>query len=209
MKKDTLKTRLLKLASKRMALWFCVVSLFVNLGQSTFANTQAANKVDQIKVAYLVNFMRLTTWKNLQANSQTPPFTITVISGKDFIQAMQPAFKDGKFNDRKVVIHHLPSEAFKKATLDQAAQDLLSDSHLIYMHDAGLAELQTFQRSNIKPDHLLVGDMPEFAEHGGMIGLRQEQSGIRFTVNLKEIRQSSIHVSSKLLRLGVKVRGKD
>jgi hypothetical protein len=77
------------------------------------------------------------------------------------------------------------------------------------MHDAGLVELQTFQRGNIVPNYLLVGDMPEFAEFGGMIGLRQNQSGVSFTVNIKQIRQSNIHVSSKLLRLGVKVRSKD
>ncbi|MAX26455.1 MAG: hypothetical protein CMJ19_18330 [Phycisphaeraceae bacterium] len=203
------KSRLQKLASWRMTLWLCLFGLVLQLCLPVYANGENQEKVDQIKVAYLVNFMRLTTWKDLQADPQTPPFTITIVSGEDFAQTMQQAFVDGKFNDRKVVIHHLPQKAFKKGTLSQADEQLLSGSHLIYMHDAGLAELQTFQRSNIKPDYLLVGDMPQFAEYGGMIGLRQDQSGISFTVNLKEIRQSSIHVSSKLLRLGVKVRGKD
>ncbi len=202
-------TRLTMNTCCRVWLWLCVLGLVFTWCQPIFAHAENEEKVDKIKVAYLVNFMRLTTWKAFEDNAKTPPFTITVIAGQDFVQLMQKAFKDGKFNDRKVVIHHLPRKALQNNTISQTDQQILSSSHLIYMRDAGLVELQTFQRSNITPDYLLVGDMPQFAEYGGMIGLRQDQSGITFTINLKEIRRSNIHVSSKLLRLGVKVRSKD
>ncbi|HAI10749.1 MAG TPA: hypothetical protein DCM28_03535 [Phycisphaerales bacterium] len=179
------------------------------LNQPLRGQDQDQEKVNLIKIAYLVNFMRLTSWKDLSKDPKEPPFSLTVIGGQEMIQLLEHAFEDGKFNGRKVQINHLPVDALHDKTSSDKNLKILSNSHLIYMHNTGQDELQAFHREDIEMDYLLVGNMPEFAENGGMIGLQQQQSGISFTVNIKQIRKSSIHVSSKLLRLGVKVRTKN
>ena len=52
---------------------------------------------------------------------------------------------------------------------------------------------------------LTVGDSPEFAQHGGMIGFSVEGSRVRFTVNLDAAQAAGLMLQSELLRVAATV----
>jgi hypothetical protein len=52
---------------------------------------------------------------------------------------------------------------------------------------------------------LTVGDSPEFAQRGGMIGFSMEGSRVRFTVNLAAAQHAGLMPQSELLRVAAAV----
>jgi hypothetical protein len=52
---------------------------------------------------------------------------------------------------------------------------------------------------------LIVGDSPEFAQRGGMIGFSTEGSRVRFTVNLAATQAAGLMLQSELLRVAAAV----
>ena len=48
---------------------------------------------------------------------------------------------------------------------------------------------------------LTVGESPQFARHGGTIGLLLEEGRVRFEVNLDAAERAQLRVSSKLLAM--------
>jgi hypothetical protein len=52
---------------------------------------------------------------------------------------------------------------------------------------------------------LTVGDSPEFAQHGGMIGFTVDGGRVRFTVNLVAARDAGLMLQSELLRVAAAV----
>lgn len=161
--------------------------------------------MDQIKVAYLVNFIRFTTWPDLNEKDRKSPLVITLLDNSQFDNLINQAFPDQKCDGRPVVIQTIS----RWNANDQQQQAMLKASHVVFMHDRSMAELKAVRQVESNLTFLLIGDMPEFAESSGMIGLKQTLSGVSFTVNISQIRQARLHVSSKVLRLGVTVRSKD
>ena len=65
--------------------------MLISLGLFTYpahAEESKDHKFEDIKVAYLVNFMRLTVWPDLNQENPDKPLQITVISDKDFYQLL-------------------------------------------------------------------------------------------------------------------------
>ncbi len=52
---------------------------------------------------------------------------------------------------------------------------------------------------------LLVGEVPGFAERGGMINFFLEGGTVRFEINVDAMRQEKLLIDAKLLNLGKKV----
>jgi hypothetical protein len=52
---------------------------------------------------------------------------------------------------------------------------------------------------------LTVGDMDRFADGGGMVGFRLKDSTVRFEVNLRELKQARLQMSSQIIRLAQRV----
>ena len=52
---------------------------------------------------------------------------------------------------------------------------------------------------------LTLGDIPEFAQSGGMIGLKIEDSRVRFDVNLGAAQRAGLTLNSQMLKLAGQV----
>ena len=50
-----------------------------------------------------------------------------------------------------------------------------------------------------------MGDMDRFADGGGMVGFRLKDSTVRFEVNLREVRQARLQMSSQIIKLAQRV----
>jgi hypothetical protein len=52
-----------------------------------------------------------------------------------------------------------------------------------------------------------VGDLADFADQGGMIGLTMEESHVRFQINMVAARRAHLKLSSQLLKVATQVIG--
>jgi hypothetical protein len=55
---------------------------------------------------------------------------------------------------------------------------------------------------------LTVSDLPQFADHGGMIGFRTEDGRVRFIANPSVARSAGLQLTSELLRVAASVVGR-
>ncbi len=185
---------------------FCMLLAMGHFVPKVWAEEKPEHKYDEIKVAYMVNFIRLSVWPDLNQDHPDKPMNITIISSPDFFQIVKSAFPKGEIQDRKVQLTHWTALEMDGKNISDQQLKIIKQSHLIYLSQGRLFDLQTLKKTNPTPPYLLIGDMPKFAQHGGMIGLHKRQSGIAFTVNIKAIRQADLFISSKVLRLGTPVK---
>jgi hypothetical protein len=175
-------------------------------GQSSFSASSQNNNIDKIKVAYLVNFIRFTTWPDNGSQPDNTPLVITLVDSSNFSQLLTQAFPEGLFGKRPVKLQTLRALVIEQGNLADEQKMILQSSHVIYLRNGSLSDLAAIKPLESKPGYLLVGDMKGFAENGGMIGFLENAASVTFAVNIRAIRESRIQVSSKVLRLGVPVR---
>ena len=169
------------------------------------AQERSNKQIDQIKVAYLANFIRFTQWEKDQGEKANQPWIITIVGDSDFSKEVRGAFPNGKFLDRAIELQDLPTLLNYDKNLDQNTRDKLLASHVIYVRNKNLEDHRTILAINHSPDFLYISDMPGMAKAGGMIELYNLRTRITFKVNPRAISNARIRVSSKVLRLGISV----
>lgn len=147
----------------------------------------------ELKVAFLYNFLKLADWPESEDSATMDlclahrnPFgeTATVLEGR---QAQRLPL-------RVRVVENL--DALQGCRLLFVAED----------EKAGAAQrwLEAAEGSPI----LTVSDRPEFIDRGGMIGLTVQDNRLRFEVNLEPVLRNRLRLSSQLLQLASRVKGK-
>lgn len=164
-------------------------------------------KTDQIKVAYLANFVKFTTWTNNSQKDTSKPLQIMVIGDDPFLKLLQQGFPNNQINRRPVVFHTL-NNIQNSENFTETKKEIIRHCHIVYLRKGSPLDIINLSKLNTKTPFLFIGDLTLFAEKGGMIGFRESHSKISFDVNTHVIHSSSIQVSSKLLRIGTQVKSK-
>lgn len=159
-------------------------------------------KVAQVKAAYVLNFLRYTDWPLASFPKPDSPYRVVVL-GDPAIAAELTALaqRSGPVNGRAVVIR---AERLAAPT-EKLAQPLLSslqDAHVLYLGKA-LSRMQVREiLGGLEHTEVLtVGDMRDFADGGGMLGLVLSGNRIVFDANPAAIRRTGLQVSAKVLKL--------
>lgn len=79
------------------------------------------------------------------------------------------------------------------------------DCHVLFVSAGDAAQLDVLLRGLAHAPVLTVGDLPGFAQAGGMIGLREEDKRIRFEINLAAAQRAGLRLSSQMLKLASRV----
>ncbi|MFG0248938.1 MAG: YfiR family protein [Phycisphaeraceae bacterium JB051] len=174
------------------------------LTQRVIAEDNVNKQIDQIKVAYLANFIRFTQWQKDKKNA-SQPWIITIIGDTAFANDIHDAFPNGKYMDRPIQIQDLPKLFEDKNELNDDTREKLHASHVIYVRSGSHQEHQAILALSRSPDFLYISDMTNAAKAGCMIELFNLKSRVAFKVNPRAISNAKIHVSSKVLRLGIPV----
>lgn len=141
-----------------------------------------------VKVGFIYNFGKLTTWPQPRHTDAPGPFLVCVM-GVDPFKADLDAI-DGKTVGARTVIVRRDVEAAQAAQC-HVAFIALSEAPRLPQHLAALGGRPV----------LTVSDMPNFARSGGIIELKTVESRVRFAINLQSARRSGLNFSSKLLQL--------
>jgi hypothetical protein len=161
----------------------------------------------EIEAAYLVNFLRYTQWPQSSFENASSPYVITVVGAERIADGVRAvALAAGNIEGRGIEVRWLPDARGSRAAPFDSAQDTqaraaLRGSHLVFFHQsAGRVHPQVLSDLSHTPV-LTVSDTDGFTGSGGMLGLVRVDRRIVFEANPGAIRNASLLVSAKVLKL--------
>lgn len=165
-------------------LWATLAALWLGFSGGRAVSAESA-RADQIKVGYVVNFVKLVEW---------PPTLPSELLRVCFLGAdtMLQAFT-ADLADKRVGAHRMSVRALKKG----------EDAH-----DCDVLYMDATVESALPPSSagvLTIGEQADFIHHGGIIGLFMLDNRLRFNINLENARRARLKISSALLQLASSV----
>jgi hypothetical protein len=165
----------------------CVIVAGVAGGSTSVDASQAASAAE-VKAAYLLNFIRFTTWPSEILADDAP--IVTCVSGDD---SVADALED-QIRGQRIAGHAISVQRLKR---DAA----LASCHLLYWSSSKDARGHDSLVQSFKQPILTVSDSPDFAALGGIVNFFIDSGRMRFAVNPAAADRVQLRISSKLLAL--------
>lgn len=202
-KQKTTRHQLFTWLERRLFAILIFLAIFISSTTTVSAQSSMQEKIDKIKTAYLINFIKFSTWKNPQQADTALALQLTIIGDRTYKKAIEQAFPNGKLSKRNITINYIFSDEIQYNTQTMA---ILKKSHLVYVRNGTDQAAQTIF-SQCKPlPFLLLGDTLSFSKNGGHIGFHVIKSKVAFAVNVNAIYQAKVRLSSKVMRIGIQVK---
>ena len=151
----------------------------------------AAPSPDTLKVAYVFNFLKFTSWPT--ETQPESPLLLCVVNTNDSLMHAFAVLDGQQVNGRAIRIKSL-----RKTTE-------VSECHVYYLRQGGApVALKNLVETN--PKLLTIGDAENFVASGGMIGLIEEGERMQFDINLTLLNQVEFRLSAQLLKLARNTR---
>src|SRR5262249_20107578 len=175
--------------SARLRRWAAaVVATAMIVAPSLAASAQEANE-QLLKVAFIYNFAKFTTWPDSVFADAHAPITFCVV-GKHELGNAFDSVQGKSVGGRTVVVKYLSS---------YRSQD---DCQVVYVGPSEKPRLPKILSTSKEIHALTVSDIDGFGESCGIIRmLRGSDDRIGFEINVKAAEDSGLKLSSKLLSL--------
>jgi hypothetical protein len=146
-----------------------------------------------IKAAFVYNFARFTEWPAAAFQGPTSPLRLCLLGKDPFGQALD-SIAGKKIKNRDIEVRHLLFVEEARAC------------HVLFISESAKGRLAEVLQLLRDAPILTIGDMPDAARAGGIIGLEIVQKKVRFRVNLDNAQGAGLKMSSRLLDLAMIVR---
>jgi hypothetical protein len=155
------------------------------------AATGQDDAVDEykLKAAMLYNLTQFVEWPNSAYPNRRAPISLCVLGQDPFANSLTSTIPDEKVKGGAILVRHLQSETEFPGCqiLYISSSERKTTAHIF----------STLSGSCV----LTVGEMAQFAAHGGMIQFSLEDQHVRFDINLDAASRAGLKISSKLLAL--------
>ena len=155
----------------------------------------APRDVQQVKAAYVLNFLRFTEWPG-------PPraedeFVLAVIGTREFADLLRDIAREAAdLGQKPVRVRRLDAD-----TVPEHLDRELAQADAVFVQADALDDAQPVLALSARRPVLTIGDAPGFAAAGGMLGLVPQGQRIVFDANPRAIQASGLQVSAKVLKL--------
>lgn len=153
------------------------------------AEEGTARREDQLKAAYLFNFIKFIEWP---ADTAAPTLTVCFAGAQGVRDALASSVENKKVGERTVAVRGLTP-----------AGDPGGCNMLYIETDSTMQSWQSTLAA--APSLLTVSDAPGFAHKGGVIELFTENNRLRFNINVENAQKARLRISSNLLQLAATV----
>jgi hypothetical protein len=143
----------------------------------------------QLKAAYLVNFLKYVEWPD-----SAPKSTICLF-GRDALGAALASYEGRSVAGRELALRRV------------SGPDQLDECQILFVPDTEEARFPAVLRWTENRPILTVSDAEFFARQGGGIALVREDTRLRFDVNLDTLNRAHLKPASQMLRLARQVIG--
>ncbi len=143
----------------------------------------------ELKAAMLYNLTRFIEWPPPANADPQAPILLCILGRDPFGSSLTSIVSKQIVNGRPVLIRHPQNDKE------------LRGCHVLYISSSERKTIaQVF--STLKGSGVLtVGEMTQFAAHGGMIQFSLEDQQVRFSINLDAVSRAGLKISSRLLLL--------
>lgn len=146
-----------------------------------------------LKVAFIYNFAKFTTWPTAAFADPQAPVTVCVVGKHDFGEAFQ-SIEGKSVGGRSVAVKYLNSYKGK----DQC--------QVVYVAPSEKSRLAKIVETATEAHALLVSDTDGFVDDGTIINMvRRGDDRIGFEINARVAGESGLKLSSKLMNLAERV----
>jgi hypothetical protein len=156
---------------------------------------QPAVSESDVKAAFLYNFTKFVEWPPAAFADARSPLKICVLGEDPFGKTLR-ALMDEEVGGRPLSLLRLDNLSNPAAC------------HVLFISRSEKNRLPQILAALGDTPVLTVGDTPEFFEQGGIINFILEGSKVRFEINQEAAERVGIKISSKLLALARRVKGR-
>jgi YfiR/HmsC-like len=167
---------------------------FALLAIGARAPAQAPADEAQIKAAFVYNFLKFVDWPGTPSRRSDEALVVAIVGEGTTADAVAAFLATKRVGDRPILVRRLLwDQSFAGVNAAFVSEDDPKKLHRIFDAAAGAAVLS-------------IGESPNFAARGGVIGLLVEERRVRFDIDTDAADASRLHISSKLLALGRVIR---
>ncbi len=145
-----------------------------------------------VKAAFVYNFARFTEWPDAAFKDAESPLRLCVL-GQDPFDGALNTIAGKTIGDRELLVSY-PIWASE-----------VRNCHILFISEAAGNRLTEIVTHLDGSPVLTIGDTPDIARSGGIIGLENVENRIRFQVNLDAAQRSGLRLSSRILDLATSV----
>jgi hypothetical protein len=163
--------------------------------QYIYASSKVDNVLEQqLKAVYLIHLSEFTVWP--AEKLQLPTFNICLDSHSDLNPSLDEVKASGRLvKEKPLVIEH-----------DLTAKNLIN-CHIFYVDQRNAKLFADLQKQLTDAAVLTISSETGFAQQGGDIEYYLEDGKVRMKGNLKNLSNSNLTISSKVLQLMKIVEG--
>lgn len=160
---------------------FLLLSACVWLAASARAgDADSGNRELQLKTAYLFHFAELAQWPN------SAPLTIC-LQGNSPLRGYLPLLEGQQIDGRAVHVEFADNSEIGRCGI-------------LFLSDLGALTPAVAEQARLS-HILLVSDVEQFADRGGMVQFTLRDNRLKLVVNLAAVKAADLKLSSKLLRM--------
>jgi YfiR/HmsC-like len=142
-----------------------------------------------LKAAYLFNFTKFIEWPEASFNGPAAPLVVGLLGDDPFGDVLDETVRGKAINHHPLVV-----KRFKHGEDPVGCQ-------VLFISRSERDRLPEIVRALHGQGVLLVSDMDEFLERGGMITFFLDADRLKFAINPESAEQAGLKISSKLLGL--------
>lgn len=170
-------------------------AIFVTVLVLTGAVPAAAQQVateSQIKTAFVFNFLKFITRPETAFFDANSPLEFCMVSGETLSGELLGL--DGAVATGRTV-------RVREVSPSPEGNFSVAGCHVLYLGTQGTQLIQDAVLLELSQDTLTIGDVPGFAEAGGMVNFFEFEQRVRFEINIEVVNSSSLRFSPELLSL--------
>ena len=149
-----------------------------------------------VKAAFLLHFIRYTTWPKESFQDDSSPIVVTVVGKDPFGDALENTFRGEEAHGRKIQIARL-----KEVPAEVAG-------HVLFCGELSKTEREALLARCDKRPVLLVGETQDFAQQGACINFYLQGKNARFEINPDAAAAAGLEISPAVLKFAKIVRTK-
>jgi len=147
-----------------------------------------------VKAAFLLHFIRYTTWPKASFEDDSSPIVVTVVGKDPFGEVLENTFRDEEAHGRKIVVARTQSVPAQVS------------GHVVFCAEVSKAERDELLAKCDKRPVLVVGETRDFAAAGASINFYLQDNKTRFEINPDAVASASLELSPAVLKLAKIVR---
>lgn len=156
-------------------------------------------KLSKVKAAFLLNFIKFTTWPSSKFSSNSSPLSVAVVGEDDLDGVLDATLRGREWNGHPIQIVRVPALPAGGAERQSALAEL-ARLHVVYLGPSsslGSSDLRMLAQKAV----LSVAHNESQARQGAILGFAVEQGKVSFLYNANAAKESPLQISSKLLTL--------